>query len=66
MIYYKMETREMCVKAKRLLKLALGPVLMLMSALALAAGAAAGFTAGWLPGCAFGDQVRQPLDQACF
>jgi len=38
MIYYKMETREMCVKAKRLLKLALGPVLMLTSAVALAYG----------------------------
>jgi cytochrome c oxidase subunit 2 len=33
-----METREMGFKAKRFWKLALGPVLMLMSALALAAG----------------------------
>ena len=35
-----METREMCFEAKRLYKLALGPVLMLMSAVALAAGEA--------------------------
>jgi cytochrome c oxidase subunit 2 len=33
-----METREMCFEAKRLCKLALGPVLMLMSALAMASG----------------------------
>jgi cytochrome c oxidase subunit 2 len=33
-----METQEMCFEAKRLLKLALGPVLMLMSGVALAAG----------------------------
>tara|TARA_R110001599_G_scaffold353459_1_gene592565 strand:- start:273793 stop:274953 length:1161 start_codon:yes stop_codon:yes gene_type:complete len=33
-----METQEMCVEAKRLLKLALGPVLMLMSVAATAAG----------------------------
>jgi cytochrome c oxidase subunit II len=33
-----METREMCFEAKRFYKLALGPVLMLMSALALASG----------------------------
>jgi cytochrome c oxidase subunit 2 len=33
-----METREMCFEAKRLCKLALGPVLMLMSALAIASG----------------------------
>jgi cytochrome c oxidase subunit 2 len=33
-----METREMCFEAKRLLKLALGPVLILMSAVAMAAG----------------------------
>jgi cytochrome c oxidase subunit 2 len=33
-----METREMCFEAKRLLKLALSPVLMLMSAVALASG----------------------------
>jgi cytochrome c oxidase subunit 2 len=34
-----METREMCFEAKRLLKLALGPVLMLISVAALASGA---------------------------
>jgi cytochrome c oxidase subunit II len=34
-----METREMCFEAKRFYRLALGPVLMLMSAVALAAGA---------------------------
>jgi cytochrome c oxidase subunit 2 len=34
-----METREMCFEAKRLFRLALGPVLMLMSAVAMAAGA---------------------------
>jgi cytochrome c oxidase subunit 2 len=33
-----METREMCFEAKRLCKLALGPVLMLMTAMAMAAG----------------------------
>jgi cytochrome c oxidase subunit 2 len=33
-----METQEMCFEAKRLLKLALGPVLMLMSVVATAAG----------------------------
>jgi cytochrome c oxidase subunit 2 len=33
-----METREMCFEEKRLLKLALGPVLMLMSAVAMATG----------------------------
>jgi cytochrome c oxidase subunit 2 len=33
-----METREMCFEAKRLLKLAIGPVLMLMSAVVLAYG----------------------------
>ena len=33
-----METQEMCFEAKRLLKLALGPVLMLMSVAAAAAG----------------------------
>jgi cytochrome c oxidase subunit 2 len=33
-----METREMCFEAKRLFKLALGPVLMLMSVVALASG----------------------------
>jgi cytochrome c oxidase subunit 2 len=33
-----METREMCFDAKRLLKRALGPVLILMSAVAMAAG----------------------------
>jgi cytochrome c oxidase subunit 2 len=33
-----METREMCFEAKRLYKLALGPVLMLMSAAVMAAG----------------------------
>jgi cytochrome c oxidase subunit 2 len=33
-----METREMCFEAKRLYKLALGPVLILMSAVAMAAG----------------------------
>jgi cytochrome c oxidase subunit II len=33
-----METREMCFKAKRLFRLALGPVLMLSSAVVLAAG----------------------------
>jgi cytochrome c oxidase subunit 2 len=38
MIYYIMETREMCFEAKRLLKLALGPVLMLTSAVALGYG----------------------------
>jgi cytochrome c oxidase subunit 2 len=38
MNYYNMETREMCFEAKRLLKLALGPVLMLTSAVALAYG----------------------------
>jgi cytochrome c oxidase subunit 2 len=32
------ETREMCFEAKRLFRLALGPVLMLLSAVALAAG----------------------------
>ena len=37
-MYYNMETREMCFKAKRLFKLALGPVLMLTSAVALAYG----------------------------
>ena len=36
-----METREMCFEAKRLYKLALGPVLMLMSATALAFGSEA-------------------------
>ena len=36
-----METREMCFEAKRLYKLALGPVLMLMSATALAYGSEA-------------------------
>jgi len=38
MIYHNMETREMCFKAKRLLKLALGPVLMLTSAVVLGYG----------------------------
>ena len=38
MILNNMETREMCFEAKRLLKLALGPVLMLMSVAATAAG----------------------------
>jgi cytochrome c oxidase subunit 2 len=33
-----METREMCFEAKRLCQLALGPVLMLMTAMAMAAG----------------------------
>jgi cytochrome c oxidase subunit 2 len=33
-----METREMCFEAKRLCRLALGPVLMLMTAMAMAAG----------------------------
>ena len=37
-LYYYMETREMCFEAKRLVKLALGPVLMLMGATAFAAG----------------------------
>ncbi len=36
--FSNMETREMCFEAKRLLKLALGPVLMLMSVVALASG----------------------------
>ena len=35
---YNMETREMCLEAKRLLKLALGPVLMLTSAVVMAYG----------------------------
>lgn len=38
MINYNMETRAMCFEAKRLLKLAVGPALMLMSAVALAYG----------------------------
>jgi cytochrome c oxidase subunit 2 len=37
-ILNNMETREMCFEAKRLLKLALGPVLMLMSVAVLADG----------------------------
>ena len=37
-VFNNMETREMCFEAKRLCKLALGPVLMLMSVVALALG----------------------------
>ena len=37
-MFYNMETRSMCFEAKRLLKLAVGPALMLMSAVALAYG----------------------------
>ena len=37
-IFFNMETREMCFEAKRLLKLALGPVLMLISAVVLGYG----------------------------